>query len=84
MNPVPLLVPALTIALLAALESLLSATVADNITKEKHNHLIPWQLLPMPIRHAEVLANATQHRHFGHITDQYEITKHNQFALLHL
>lgn len=33
----PLIVPAITVALLAALESLLSATVADNMTKEKHN-----------------------------------------------
>lgn len=33
----PLIVPAITVALLAALESLLSATVADNITKGKHN-----------------------------------------------
>lgn len=33
----PLIKPALTIAALAALESLLSATVADNITKMKHD-----------------------------------------------
>ncbi len=33
----PLVVPAITVALLAALESLLSATVADNISEEKHN-----------------------------------------------
>jgi SulP family sulfate permease len=33
----PLIVPAMTIAALAALESLLSATVADNITKTRHN-----------------------------------------------
>lgn len=37
MNIVPLLWPALTIALLAALESLLSATVADNVTGQKHD-----------------------------------------------
>lgn len=36
-NVMPLLWPALTIALLAALESLLSATVADNVTGEKHD-----------------------------------------------
>jgi SulP family sulfate permease len=33
----PLLIPAVTVALLAALESLLSTTVADNITETKHN-----------------------------------------------
>ena len=33
----PLIVPAITVALLAALESLLAATVADNITETKHN-----------------------------------------------
>jgi SulP family sulfate permease len=37
MDIMPLLVPAVTVALLAALESLLSATVADNITETKHN-----------------------------------------------
>lgn len=37
MDVVPLLWPALTVALLAALESLLSATVADNITEDKHD-----------------------------------------------
>lgn len=37
MNIVPLLWPAVTIALLAALESLLSATVADNVTGQKHD-----------------------------------------------
>ncbi|PZO87469.1 MAG: C4-dicarboxylic acid transporter DauA [Micavibrio aeruginosavorus] len=33
----PLILPAVTVALLAALESLLSASVADNITDTKHN-----------------------------------------------
>ncbi len=33
----PLIVPAVTVALLAALESLLSATVADNITETRHD-----------------------------------------------
>jgi SulP family sulfate permease len=33
----PLIIPAITVALLAALESLLSATVADNITRDRHN-----------------------------------------------
>lgn len=37
MDLTPLLLPALTVALLAALESLLSAKVADNLTEEKHN-----------------------------------------------
>ena len=37
MNLMPLLIPAAAVALLAALESLLSATVADNITETKHN-----------------------------------------------
>ncbi len=36
-NLVPLIIPAMTVALLAALESLLSASVADNITDTKHN-----------------------------------------------
>ncbi len=33
----PLFWPAITVAMLAALESLLSATIADNITEEKHD-----------------------------------------------
>jgi SulP family sulfate permease len=37
MDLVPLIVPALAVAALAALESLLSATVADNIAKTKHD-----------------------------------------------
>lgn len=36
-NLAPLVVPAVTVALLAALESLLSASVADNITDTKHD-----------------------------------------------
>lgn len=37
MDIMPLLWPALTVAILAALESLLSATIADNLTEDKHD-----------------------------------------------
>ncbi len=37
MNIAPLIIPAITVALLAALESLLSATVADNIARTRHD-----------------------------------------------
>ncbi len=37
MNIMPLIWPALTVALLAGLESLLSATVADNMSEKKHD-----------------------------------------------